>query len=145
MKIEPILINIVLFVVVAVLVGGFVIDVNSFYGVNDNTTTTEDWLQFNSTYTELEDSMEDVQNRTVGFATKELTDPSKYTDALMAFIDVGVVILRIPTTLGHYVDYITGIMGFYVPNIIKAAVGLIIAIIFTLRVASIFIKPGDDI
>lgn len=142
MKLTPLLISIV-------LMGGVMLGMANFYGDiqntynPDNSTSTEDFKAFNESFTTMNELMNRTSQHTVGAATKSLTDPSKYTDALMAFIDVGGVILEMPNTLmTGYVNNMTK----YIPDIptwFITVILTIIAIIFVMRVAALFTKTDE--
>ena len=141
MKLTPLMISMLLF-------SGLALGVISFYGnVVDtynppNSTTTEEFGEFNDTFTEYEDKMSQLEEKTVGAATKQWTDWTKYQDAVMAFIGVGGVLFDVPNLMIRFV----GTTGKFLPDVptwFTTMLIVIIIVIFAMRISAIYSKTDE--
>lgn len=142
MKLTPILINVVIFSALALGTIAFYGDVVSVYRPA-NSTSEEDFLVFNETFTEYNDNMATLEQRTVGASTKQWTDWSKYYDATMAFIGVGALLFELPNLMYKFVSVTGDVLPVPIPAWFTVMVLSIITVIFALRISGVFTKTDE--
>jgi len=136
------LLSIVIGIIIAssVLIGGSIYykDIVDTYAPT-NATSSAEFDKFNETYDKMAELSGSFENHTIGFTTKSLIDPSKYSDALMAFIDVGGVILQIPNIM---IDTVNNAFSFIpvIPDWFRYMTYTIISIVIVFVVASVVLK-----
>jgi len=143
MNITPLIIGFILIAVMMTLVGNTIVETVENYNITNSTPYTT-YQVYNETINKTSVDMQKIENRTVGFYRKSFLDASKYTDAIMAFVDVGAVIVEMPgTVIDTYLGNLLGKDMKWVPDIIKLAIPVIIIVIFVMRVAAIFAKTEE--
>ena len=138
--------------VVALLVGsGIILGMSSFYteiatqypsGVG-NYTNSSSFDVFNSSFTEINQRTEDLQNHTIGVATKSILDWTLYQDLAFAFLDVGGILSQIPNVMVEFIYQMVQILGIGVPTWLISLALTILAFLVAMKVASIFLKRED--
>lgn len=142
MKIEPILISIVIFAGALIGMSSFYADVSDSYSLANSTPASE-FTTFNETFGKLNSTLEDLEKRTTGFYRKGVFDLSSYYDAVMAFVDVGIIIFQMPGLVSSNISKIFTVIGIYVPPWFILMIMSIIGVIFALRVVAIFTKADE--
>lgn len=140
-KLTPVIISMMMFAGVILGLATFYNDINTQYTIT-NSTAEESFTVFNDSFETMNDHMYSLQNKTSGFYTKGITDPTRYTDALMAFVDIGNIIFQIPNILITFTQNSFTFLP-YVPDWFKTMIGSIIVIYFTMKIAAIFVKMDD--
>ena len=141
MKLTPLIISMV-------ALSGIALGVITFYGAAvttynpANSTLTAEFDTFNRTFEEYTEKMGQIENKTVGAATKPWSDWTKIQDATLAFLGVGGIILDLPELMISFVNTAGGMLPM-IPSWFKLMIMTIITIIFALRVAAIFTKTDE--
>lgn len=141
MKLTPLILSMV-------ALSGIALGVITFYGDAittynpSNSTLTSEFDTFNRTFEDYTKKMGQIENKTVGAATKDWTDWTRYYDATMAFLGVGGIILDMPNLMISFINTAGGLIP-AIPTWFKLMVATIITIIFALRVAAIFTKTDE--
>jgi len=142
MKLEPIMISFVLMAGVLIGMASFLGDVNTAYQL-ENTTDLNTLEEFNTTFQKVRNATADLEQRTQNFNRKGLLNPSVYYDAIMAFVDIGVILFQMPNMMTSNVNLIEKVLPIFVPAWLILAVLTIIAFIVAMRVASVYTKTDE--
>ena len=138
--------------VVAMLVGtGIILGMSSFYteiatqypSGTGNWTNSTTFGIFNKSFTEINERTEDLQNHTIGIATKSISDLTILQDITFAFLDVGGILSQIPNIMTEFINQMVQILGIVVPTWLISLVLTIMAFLVAMRVVSIFLKREE--
>lgn len=91
----------------------------------------------NGTINDINDDMRSMQNHSIGFGTKGLTDATKYADGMLAFLDLAGILSNIPNIFS---SLLMSSFGFYVPEWFITLIIVSVTIIVVLNVANMFIR-----
>jgi hypothetical protein len=135
MKSSEALFGIVLLATCMVGMGLYYADIQAVYSPA-NATSGSAFFAFNDSLSEVNNTIVSLQNHTVDFSSKGFLDLSLYSDAALAFLDVGKIIIQIPNILFNIIWKIGALVG--MPSWFTAAIMAIVTIFFVFKVVGMF-------
>lgn len=138
MSLQSIVISVIMFSAIMLGLSTYYGNIVSVYNP-PNMTTSETFQSFNQTFNKTAELMKSFENHTTGFTQKGITDPSKYSDALMAFLDIGGVILQTPNMIMNSINSAFNLVPM-IPDWFRYMVYSIITVTIGFIVVSIFLK-----
>lgn len=142
MKITPMMLGILFGTSVLLGMASFYGDVQDSYSLT-NSTPESSFFTFNETVGKLNTTASDLEQKAVGMYRKGILDRTKYTDAIMAFVDVGIIILQMPGILTTNVDKINTMLPGFVPAFFTFMIMTAIVLIIVLRVVALVTKSDE--
>jgi len=145
MKLSSILISTLIVAGIIIGLGNAYVEINNAYtSVQENLTVESEstFSRVNSTFSEVSGYMSDMENRTIGIASKfpNFDIFGGLIDTGLLFLDVIGIILEIPNVLTNIVNIGLETIGIPVPSwVVSVSLGVLV-IIVVLKVVGILLK-----
>jgi hypothetical protein len=144
--------NLIIMLIVGISVmiglGNFYIRNLNAYGVTPSGSSASSFSLFNNTMFGLTNSVGNIQNKTAGVLSGQVTILTGIYDITSIFLSVGQVIFQIPTVMGSFINTMISILSMNavtVPSWLGTMIAIIIIVIVTFQVLRIFTKSFFEI
>lgn len=130
------------------IVSGVMLGISAFYGDMlstynpSNATSTAEFEKFNESFSQINTELDSLEKKTARIADKGFTDLTLYTDAVMAFVDVGGILVKLPKMALIFTSQMLNFLP-YTPPWFILVVGTTLTLIFLMKVVSIFTKTEE--
>jgi len=148
-SLSSIIIGVMVFSGIMIAMGTFYGDVvtnyHSYNSTEFNSSLIGNFTQFNESYAYIQSKMEQIESKLAPASEKAWYDLTKYSDAIMAFVPVGSIILAIPSLITNFINVGFGMWGIpgVIPTWFKSLLLLIPIVIIVLKVAAYFLKREE--